>query len=714
MAEDERRERNHGETRQDAPALGTTAAETQQEARLRAQILKSKIRTVRGVDSNFNGEETMGWLVKMDDSAMSADETIMPGKLLDASQMTMPRLVDIIFDSLQRYSYEFNKKGEFVINCSRPENFQEKIDHFNRRKVRFMKGHLSSDEFSMVFYCTEASVDVYIIPTDFLVGFDPEESDFPLFLNLKKLSVQDSSSWGIDGVKISLDEFPRLSRRLLGQLIKVTRGEAVSTDKFTLSTSRQQEEEAVEPDRTFEELDDKLEALHPGEQLPSQPKQSPEPVQKPLATLAKSTQEDLPRPQQVVAESSAANAANTAAEAEPGTIAKPTLTSDIEAELRAFAAESELRAAAAKASARAAAVPDAAVPAAPEAASASGSKEAPIYEFGRKEKSTLIDEEVARPVPSQASSPAPAPSPSPASPASSPDSYSAQAPSQPAAPAPASAPVSTPAPTPAAVPAPAASTPIVTPPPGSMPSPVPEPAAAMEPEHQARSQAPVSSSDFSEPSEPSNPFDDLAPGGAEDLPGQLEASLEEEPAREVVPVPRGAKVEDVDSVLSKSAPQLMKENQTEIIPSLASRQNGEAPVTYQESTHKRAHESADGSAGQSNTAVDHSDPASQAGRDRLRDKIKLSKRHTEPILTAEAAAAESIKVQVDSAQESVVDACCVVVSGIEDALDALHTEGMEAMRSDNVTRVTEVMDESRRLRSIKEKLVMVAEEIAEL
>ena len=79
-----------------------------------------------------------------------------------------------------------------------------------------------------------------------------------------------------------------------------------------------------------------------------------------------------------------------------------------------------------------------------------------------------------------------------------------------------------------------------------------------------------------------------------------------------------------------------------------------------------------------------------------------------------AAAAESIKVQVDSAQESVVDACCVVVSGIEDALDALHTEGMEAMRSDNVTRVTEVMDESRRLRSIKEKLVMVAEEIAEL
>ncbi len=700
MAEDESRERNHGETRQDAPALGTTAAETQQEARLRAQILKSKIRTVRGVDSNFNGEETMGWLVKMDDSAMSADETIMPGKLLDASQMTMPRLVDIIFDSLQRYSYEFNKKGEFVINCSRPENFQEKIDHFNRRKVRFMKGHLSSDEYSMVFYCTDGSVDVYIIPTDFLVGFDPEESDFPLFLNLKKLSVQDSSSWGIDGVKISLDEFPRLSRRLLGQLIKVTRGEAVSTDKFTLSTSRQQDAEAVEPGRTFEELDDELEALHPGEQLPSQPKQSPEPVQKPLATLAKSTQEDLPRPQQGVAESSAAAAA---AEAEPGTIAKPTLTSDIEAELRAFAAESELRAAAAKASARAAAVPDVAVPATPEAPSATGSKEAPIYEFGRKEKSTLIDEEVARPVPTSASSPAP--TTSPASPASSPDSHSAPVPSQAAAQPAASAP---------AAQAPAASTPIVTPPPGSMPSPFPAPAAAMEPEHQAHSQASVSASDFSEPSEPSNPFDDLAPGGAEDLPGQLEASLEEEPAREVVPVQRIAEVEDADSVLSKSAPQLMKENQTEIIPSLASRQNGEAPVTYQESTHKRAHESADGSAGQSNTAIDHSDPASQAGRDRLRDKIKLSKRHTEPILTAEAAAAESIKVQVDSAQESVVDACCVVVSGIEDALEALHSEGMEAMRSDNVRRVTEVMDESRRLRSIKEKLVMVAEEIAEL
>ncbi|MCA9817099.1 MAG: hypothetical protein KC652_18440, partial [Cyanobacteria bacterium HKST-UBA01] len=230
------------ENKKTSPSLGSTQAKTpDQEARLKAEILRSKLRTVKGLNENFTGEETMGWLVRMDDSALSADETIMPGKLLDASQMTMPVLMDILFDSLERYSFEFNKKNEFTVNCLRPDGFQEKVDHFNRRKFRFMRGHLSSDEYSMVFYATDSAVDVYIIPTDFLVGFDPDESDFPSFLTFKKLSVQDSSSWGIDRTKISLDEFPRVCRRLLGQIIKVTRGEAVSTDKFSFSSSQKEE-----------------------------------------------------------------------------------------------------------------------------------------------------------------------------------------------------------------------------------------------------------------------------------------------------------------------------------------------------------------------------------------------------------------------------------------------------------------------------------------
>ena len=244
---------------QPPPTLGNKQ-EPPENPELKRKILRSKIKQLGNVESSFTGEETMNWLIKME------DETIIPGSLmLDGSQFSMPDLMDVLFDSLERYSFEINKRKQHLIQCQRPSGYKEKVDHFHRRKIKYIRAHLSSDQFSMVFHATDTSVAVYFIPTDFLVGFDPYESEFQPYVCIDKLSVQEISSWGIERKK--------LCRRLIGQLIKVIEGQSKAEDKFTFSTSDDDndEDEFAFIDRTFEEDD---EGLHAGEQLPTalQPK----------------------------------------------------------------------------------------------------------------------------------------------------------------------------------------------------------------------------------------------------------------------------------------------------------------------------------------------------------------------------------------------------------------------------------------------------------
>lgn len=248
---------------QPPPTLGNKS-EPPEDKELKKRILSSKIKRIGNVDSNFTGEETMNWLIKME------DETIIPGALmLDGSQFSMPLLMDSLFDKLERYTFEVNKRNKIRINCQRPSGFKEKVDHFHRRKISYIRAHMSSEPYSMVFNAVDNSIDVFIIPTELLVGFDPYETDFEPFVTIDKLSVQESSSWGIDRKKLTEDDYSKLCRRLVGQLIKVIEGTAKAEDKFTFSTGGDEDEEPEIVDRSFEDYLEKEDGFHAGEQLPT-------------------------------------------------------------------------------------------------------------------------------------------------------------------------------------------------------------------------------------------------------------------------------------------------------------------------------------------------------------------------------------------------------------------------------------------------------------
>ncbi|MCA9806185.1 MAG: hypothetical protein KC777_29660, partial [Cyanobacteria bacterium HKST-UBA02] len=260
---------NQDEERKPPPSLGSTPSQPQR-PQLQRQILNNKQQILGNLNRKFTGEETTRWLQAMEESPQSAAETIVPGRLVEETQISTPMVLDILFDSIQRYSYELNQSPPepgLIIQAQRPQGFQERTSFSGNQKIKFMRGHITMREWSMVVYAEETRISVHVLPTDFLMGFSPEQKDFPPYLIMGQERARGGHIWKIESEVIGVDVLPQISRRLLSHLVKVARQEADPQDRFTFRSRQESGEEGV--DRSFEQIPESDPGLHPGAQLSS-------------------------------------------------------------------------------------------------------------------------------------------------------------------------------------------------------------------------------------------------------------------------------------------------------------------------------------------------------------------------------------------------------------------------------------------------------------
>jgi hypothetical protein len=176
----------------------------------------------------------------------------------------MASVVDRLFDNFKRYAFEFNRSlehREHVVNCERPSSMRSQADYsdIGGQPIRFCIGHISSRDWALLVQAEENRVRAFITPIKFLVGFRPDQNDFDPYVELLLVRDRVANSrqmiWSIDGQPLALESIPALSRRFFGQLVKVTRGEASSTERFVFDpndlTAVQSEvvvERSYEPD----------------------------------------------------------------------------------------------------------------------------------------------------------------------------------------------------------------------------------------------------------------------------------------------------------------------------------------------------------------------------------------------------------------------------------------------------------------------------------
>ncbi|MBP6744285.1 hypothetical protein KA344_03585 [bacterium] len=225
--------------------------------------LKEKI--LSSVSHAFTGEETNRWMVALQEESVSkAEEPVVTGSNDNKLNENMASVVDRLFDNFKRYAFEFNRSlehREHVVNCERPSSMRSQADYsdIGGQPIRFCIGHISSRDWALLVQAEENRVRAFITPIKFLVGFRPDQNDFDPYVELLLVRDRVANSrqmiWTIDGQPLALESIPALSRRFFGQLVKVTRGEASSTERFVFDpndlTAVQSEvvvERSYEPD----------------------------------------------------------------------------------------------------------------------------------------------------------------------------------------------------------------------------------------------------------------------------------------------------------------------------------------------------------------------------------------------------------------------------------------------------------------------------------
>ncbi|MBN9395137.1 MAG: hypothetical protein J0H83_07830 [Candidatus Melainabacteria bacterium] len=201
--------------------------------------LKRKI--IDSVGGNFRGEETSRWIAAIkDDDMADAEETVSMGPLDTPISEPMTVLLDKIFDHLKRYTFEYNRiqdTRESYINCERPSAMMTVADyHVMGKPIKYCLGHIASRKWALVFCGEDDRVRCYISPVEYLMGFRPDQTDFPVYVEMRlaKLTTNRSGRmvWSISGQALAEETLAVLARRFFTHLVKVIRGEADMTEKF--------------------------------------------------------------------------------------------------------------------------------------------------------------------------------------------------------------------------------------------------------------------------------------------------------------------------------------------------------------------------------------------------------------------------------------------------------------------------------------------------
>lgn len=182
----------------------------------------------------YTGEQTVRWLANLnEDLPVNPDKKTAASSELSVRSIT---ILDRLFDDFQRYCFEFNKTvtdREFRVQCERPKPVNLKMPY--REEPIICQGHLSTTIWSMIVQAQESTVNVFIVPMDFLLGFHDQRNEFQPHMTMRAIKNSlGGLAWQIDGIPVQTNMLPTISKKLFAALIRVFGGESQYTDKFVM------------------------------------------------------------------------------------------------------------------------------------------------------------------------------------------------------------------------------------------------------------------------------------------------------------------------------------------------------------------------------------------------------------------------------------------------------------------------------------------------
>jgi hypothetical protein len=188
----------------------------------------------------YTGEETVRWLANM--SQELPVEPIAPSKSNPKTQWLNLRavsLLDKLFDDFQRYTFEFNKTitdPECRVNCERPKPMHVNLGRGEEPII--CQGHLSTAIYGMVLQAQEHTVSAFIIPVDFLLGFNSARDKYKPYLVMQAETENGMQTWRIKGTPLNAEVLSTFTKKVFAALIRVLNGEAELDESFEFDSTK--------------------------------------------------------------------------------------------------------------------------------------------------------------------------------------------------------------------------------------------------------------------------------------------------------------------------------------------------------------------------------------------------------------------------------------------------------------------------------------------
>jgi hypothetical protein len=212
---------------------------------------------LRGVKSNV-GETTGKWVVDLSEGGGGdvAVPTAYDQSTAEEHPDDMRSWVDRLFDDFQRYIYEYNKAidndDELMINSERPM-FKKSTASVSTRyqtqgqPLTYFQGHLYTRHWALLVRGIETNVKAYVIPGDVLIAIDNRQEEFKPYFEMRGAKNKKGILiWHVDAVPISFEALSAISKALFGALVKGTRNELGSKERFKLASAQKEDAETTD------------------------------------------------------------------------------------------------------------------------------------------------------------------------------------------------------------------------------------------------------------------------------------------------------------------------------------------------------------------------------------------------------------------------------------------------------------------------------------
>ncbi|HEY9791581.1 MAG TPA: hypothetical protein V6D22_14355 [Candidatus Obscuribacterales bacterium] len=159
----------------------------------------------------------------------------------NSGKQAVVMFTDQLFDHFQQYEFDFNRTvagTDYVISIERPifSTEQVRARFAATETVKVFKGRVSTRYWTLIIRAYNETIEAWILPVEAIFSFRADDERLPPYITIEPIASRAGElNWNVNGIGISVERTPALSKQIFGALIRKARGEMPENETFLVA-----------------------------------------------------------------------------------------------------------------------------------------------------------------------------------------------------------------------------------------------------------------------------------------------------------------------------------------------------------------------------------------------------------------------------------------------------------------------------------------------